>query len=232
MMLYLYSPRYYISFDDWEVEKDVFEESRRRINVLLGFNKHNAVTGVEHLSMHVKLHGISRKYDIPELRRRTCELFPAYMRYIIDDAEKGDLQFSEDIIDTAKILYGSTQESDRSIKETIIYAAQRLAKSLGRHDNDQPSETLRLVAHSCEEFTWDMLSVDFSSPTSFHCSACLKAFTIDHNSSDNPTGCDCGARGICGRCSPVNKLACQNCYDAGSCEVLWRTDTKIGNAME
>jgi hypothetical protein len=68
------------------------------------------------------------------------------MRYIVKDAELDDLEFSEDIIDTAKIIYGSTQDPDSIFKEAIFYAAQRLAKSLGRPDNDQSSKFLRMTA--------------------------------------------------------------------------------------
>ena len=187
--------------------------------------------------MHAKLHGLSRKYDIPDLRRRTCDLLPPYMRHAINNAETDDLQFlddlqfSKDIIDTAKIIYGSTQETDRSIKEAIIYAAQRLAKFLGRHDNNRSSKPLRSVGRLSDEFVWDMLSMDFSR-TVFRCNICHNKFTFDASSSETLTECDCAARGVCGKCSPVRQLPCKICYDVGKCEVLRRTEEEPGDGME
>lgn len=224
MLIYIYSPKYYATAVDRERETYVYEENCRRLTVLLGQSYDEVDRMIFYLSIHAKVHGMSKKYDIPDLTRQTCELFSGYVRMLeeYDPLLEDFRKTSECVIDAAKVIYGSTQQSDRSLKEAIVYITLRFFKSLGQHGEKQDPRPLLMAIRSMDEFGWDLLSLDFTQ-AKFICNQCEETFTIDAYPDGKPR-CNCAGRGIWGVCSPVDKLECHVCGIPGGCEVLWRHD--------
>jgi hypothetical protein len=167
-------------------------------------------------SLHAKVYGVSKKYDVPGLARRSSQLFPGYVcAFERDNPTLTDYQQKlDDVMDAAKVIYGSTQESDEIFKHAIVFVLRSMAQFLARHHEHLDSQSFRIAISSMDELAWDLLTVEFNQ-ASFHCNACGENFVVGKK-----CNCTCAGRGICGLCSPLERLECDYCEVRGSCELL------------
>jgi hypothetical protein len=231
MLIYMYNPVYYASEADWnyshESERGVFSEARRRQALLIP-NDRSCYEKIhlDPLAVHAKLHGLSHKYDIPELTKLSGERFPEFVAHVIQLDEDLTVypEFSEDLVVAIKITYGSEQRTDHTLREATVYLARTFAKSIAWHNLGEIKElkanveAFHEVFRSVSGFAWDMISLDFED-AKFACDYCGKEFVIAKDRED-PTKCACSQRGLCGECTSVSKLECLKCGRKGGCRLI------------
>jgi hypothetical protein len=250
MLIYLYNPLYYVRHATWDYytapnsdDSDsgaagVFLEARRRLALLLPSEK-NCVkkTTLDPLTVHAELQGLSYKYDIPELKKLSGERFyevTAHMAGSDPDMSRNP-EFFEDFIATIKIIYGSEQTSDHSLRDAIVYLARVFVKTTLSMDleyhytcyDDKKAranlDAFQEVLSSFGDFGWDMISLDFDR-ADFVCDYCQGDFVIRFTTNElgHPDKCACAQRGICGGCASMSELKCEKCQEKGGCRLLDR----------
>lgn len=229
MLVFLYNPLYYPSLANWSESHSakvaVFHEAKRRLALLVPDDRSGVSKLLpDALTVHAKLHGLSKKYDIPDLTRMSCERFVEFVVHLIDL----DLDFTEysehagDFIDAIKIVYGSEQESDLIMREAAVYLARVYVKTVkkGGNYNDEAKENLQafrevfLVA----EFAWHMTILNFKNAR-FTCEYCEDKFRVPEEYGST-AGCKCSERGLCGKCVPISGIQCPQCLQKGACRLI------------
>jgi hypothetical protein len=237
MLIYLYNPLYYASFADWEYngeyDRGAFPEARRRQALLIPNDKACVnKTFLDPLAVNAKLHGLSHKYDIPELTKLSSERFSELVAHIVvlDPHMTTYPEFLEDLILTIKITYGSEQMSDHTLRDATVYLAREFVRSTLSTSCDGPYfdmmqakenlDAFQEVLISISDFAWDMISINFDR-ADFVCDYCQSEFVIQKGGPDQ-TKCVCSRRGLCGECASVSQLACRciDCGEKGGCHSI------------
>ncbi|ERF68886.1 hypothetical protein EPUS_04538 [Endocarpon pusillum Z07020] len=230
MLIYLYNPTYYASSADWDLYQEctnagVFGEAKRRQALVIPNDESCTAKHLpDPLVVHAKLHGMSKKYDIPDLQHASCvrfvecvvqaiELDPTFTEYTC---------YAEDLLDAIDVVYGSKQDSDQILREATVYLARVFMKTIDEHMNNDGMKDLekefRDIVRSEKDFAWDMASIDFEKAR-FTCKYCHQDFIVTKKTSDPPE-CECAGRGLCGRCVPVSERSCSYCGLPGGCRLI------------
>jgi hypothetical protein len=239
MLIYLYNPSYYASMEDWseaaECEIAVFNEARRRQALLIPNDRsYTKKQWADGLVVHAKLHGLSKKYDIPDLTRLSCERF---VEWVVHEFEINATVIeypsdAKDLVESIKIVYGSEQESDQILQEATIYLARKFARSIVEHGEEisvkENMEAFRKLFISMDNFAWDMATVDFEK-AQFVCDYCGHEFVISKKLVD-PSDCKCANRGLCGKCAPLSKFKCLHCLQMDCCRLVRRKNEEKSKA--
>lgn len=229
MLIYLYSPLYYTGLAEWDEEPDgtTFPEARRRQALLIPDDKSCVnKTYLDPLAVHAKLHGLSYKYDIPDLTKLSTKRFCETVSHMAVLASEMSIypEFLEDLMVTIKITYGSEQVSDQTLRDATVYLARAFVKFTLSGIPDDISqakdnmEALQEVISSISDFAWDMISIHFDS-SKFACDYCQSEFEIESGGADQ-IECVCSQRGLCGNCASVSKLECIDCGWKGGCRSI------------
>lgn len=220
MLIYFYDPAYYVDLGDWSCE-GLFEEAKRRRSILLPDREIFHFEDPYPLTTHAKLHGLSKKYDIPGLRKLTGEkLSGCVANQVLDHPIYPDeVEQPHDIINAIKILYDDSQDSDRIFQEAVIYLARRYANDLAGYKSKEVSRLFRDLFRSFDEFAWDMITLNFRW-AQFACEFCQQDFNTEDCREYTRASCECGWRGICGKCSQISQLKCHYCSKKGGCRLI------------
>ena len=223
MLIYFYSPAYYVDLGDWSCT-DLFKEAKRRRRILLPDRKVFHSEDPYPLTAHAKLHGLSKKYDIPGLSKMTGEKFSECVTKEVqaDHFYPDEVRQPHDIIDAIRILYDDSQDSDRIFQEAVIYLARRYARDLAGYKSKEVARAFQDLFHSFDEFAWDMMTLNLTW-AQFACEFCQQDFNPEDWGEYTGTECACGRRGICGECSQISRLTCHYCSKKGGCRLIdWR----------
>lgn len=238
MLNYLYNPACYVSIEDW-LESDsgsIFDEATRRQKLIIPHEIREK--NIDGLVVHAKMHGLSKKYDIPGLRKLSCERF---VEFVADQVETDPSytkwrQNASELIEAIKIVYGSEQESDRILQEAAVYLARMYAKSVADHHKNprmlQNIQAFRDVVDSLENFAWDMIVVNFEKAR-FVCDNC-EGEDLVLNIPQKNFSCKCAARGLCGQCTLKSKIHCHKCGEKNGFRLIsWeKRETISGSGSE
>ncbi len=238
VLIYLYNPVFYANVADWInadcSEVGIFNEARRRQALLIPDDRScRGKRFYDSLPVHAKVHGLSQKYDIPDLTRVSCERFVEWVAHLIeiDSTLTACPEDGRYLVDVIKIVYGSQQASDLILREAAVYLARKYARSI--QDNAEEKDVQRNilafkeVCSSVDNFAWDMMTLNFENAR-FACAYCEHEFVIPKNQW-KAAKCRCGRRGICGKCAPISQIECPSCLQRGACGLIeWKTkDSKI-----
>lgn len=86
--------------------------------------------GLDSLAIHAGIYGLSKKYDIPDLMKVSCQRFVELVSYVVCVEPEAITDYVDDLVDAIKIVYGFEKESDRILQEAAIYLARHLARSV------------------------------------------------------------------------------------------------------
>lgn len=177
------------------------------------------------LVVRAKLHGLSKKYDIPDLQQVSCERFVESVRQAIEmDPNFAQYTcYADDLVYAINIVYGSPQDSDQILKDAIVHLARAFVKWTDDHMNVTQMKNLEQdfqeVFRSVDDFVWDMASINFDRAR-FACNYCGDDFALVKGWSQRKHACTCTQRGLCGSCGPVSDLQCTSCGLRGACRLI------------
>ena len=238
MLIYMYSPVYYATIEDWDKSEycdvGIFREARRRQALLIPDDK-SCINKIhpDGLAVHTKIHGLSHKYDIPHLAMVSCERLVEYVVYLIElDPNFTDYpDHAIEFVNVIKLVYDSEQESYQILREAAVYLARQWMKSVTDHERleglKEAVQAFQEVLRSAEDFAWDMVSLNFTKAR-FACDYCEERFVISKEEL-NPPNCKCTQRGLCGKCAPISTIECFRCEQRGACRLIkWKSKAKKG----
>jgi BTB/POZ domain len=224
MLAFIYSPHSYVNMRAWmpSGSTSVFAEAKRKQSVLLPENA-NTPTQHDPLVMHAKLHGLSKKYDVPTLRSKTCERFAEHVAWIMENENlKCSREEDGDVCDTIATVYDREHDTDKVIKEATTYLARAFVKTLTLQQ--WKAEDLLGLLHSTDNLAWDLVAMDLTK-AKFWCDMCHKKF----DNLDIRERCACASRGFCGDCTLPCEMECPMCGDLGGCQLdysSWKMRTR------
>ena len=214
MLIYLYNPGLYESTcnsSDY-YGRTFASEMERRVN----FMKPDECEGFsDRATIHAQLHGLSKKYDIPDLALASSERFVEHVKRTHDyESWHENSECLVDLIDAIKVVYGLEQDSDRILQEAVVYLARIFAKKVTMYelhedlDMEENIRSFRDLLSSASDFAWDLVTLDFEKAR-FACDWCEHEFTSSQVL--DTAMCECAHRGLCGLCVNISKLACPVC---------------------
>jgi hypothetical protein len=207
-----------------------FVEAQRRQDVVT-FDKGEIFDewSLESLTIHAKIHVLSKKHNIPNLTKVSCERFVDCVVHVIDRRDTDRIPVSchaDDLAQGIKVVYRAEQESDRIPQEGAVCLAREFAKTITDYEEAGKMggmiQAFRETCRSVDDCAWDMITLDLKK-VQIVCHYCKYEFMIP-SSQVRKIDCKCAKRGICGNCAPMSKLECGKCYNEGDCRLIrWRT---------
>ncbi len=179
----------------------------------------------ESMATNSLIHALADRLEVPKLARAARNDYLQAGNRLIEAGTTTD--FVEDFTNSVRVVYQTTSDTDRRLRDITLFACQERLKTLQKsvcEKTESASDGLLLeLLRSTPEFALELLKIDMRR-TLFWCVKCQKK-------SSGPGPCICGMRGICGQnlcflTAAWIGIRCTHCKKSGSCRKATAEDLR------